>query len=112
MIYVYYTDPLKILQDCLHGFWGYCTKSVPSFSPAEWLTDVGSPLMSILVVFSGGFRQFLPVKTVYLVSGAGFNCGRGIGRNYQILWEELERASPFVWGWLWGSWVCYVGWFR
>ena len=53
--------------------------------------------MSILVVFSGGFRQFLPVKTVYLVSGAGFNRGRGIGRNYQILWEELERANPFVW---------------
>jgi hypothetical protein len=40
MIYIYYTDPLKILQDCLHGFWGYCTKSVLSFSPAEWLTDM------------------------------------------------------------------------
>ena len=40
MIYVYYIEPLTILQDCLHGFLGYCTKSVLSFSPAEWLTDV------------------------------------------------------------------------
>ena len=29
MIYVYYIEPLKILQDCLHGFFGYCSKSVP-----------------------------------------------------------------------------------
>ncbi len=40
MIYVYYIEPLKILQDCLYGFFSYCSKFVLSFSPAEWSTDV------------------------------------------------------------------------
>ena len=54
---------------------------------------MGSPRMSILLVFSGGFGQFLPVKTVYLVSGAGFNRGRGIGRNYHILWRSWKEPA-------------------
>ena len=51
MIYVYYIEPLKILQDCLHGFWGYCTKSVLSFSPAEWLTDEVMDFFVMLAYF-------------------------------------------------------------
>ena len=40
MIYVYYIEPLNILQDCSHGFFCYCFLSMSSFSPAEWFTDV------------------------------------------------------------------------
>ena len=40
MIYVYYIEPLKILQDCLHGFLVTVLYLYLSFSPAEWLTDM------------------------------------------------------------------------
>ena len=40
MIYVYYIEPLKILQDCLYGFFSYYSKLCLSFSPAERFTDV------------------------------------------------------------------------
>ena len=40
MIYVYYIEPLKILQDCLHGFLVTVLYLYLSFSPAEWFTDM------------------------------------------------------------------------
>ena len=40
MIYVYYIEPLKILQDCLHVFLVTVLNLYLSFSPAEWFTDV------------------------------------------------------------------------
>ena len=40
MIYVYYIEPLKILQDCLHGFLVTVLYLYLSFSPAEWSTDM------------------------------------------------------------------------
>ena len=40
MIYVYYIEPLKILQDCLHGFLVTVLYLYLSFSPAERFTDV------------------------------------------------------------------------
>ena len=40
MIYVYYIEPLNILQDCLHGFLVTVLNLYLSFSPAEWFTDV------------------------------------------------------------------------
>ena len=40
MIYVYYIEPLKILQDCLHGFWVTVLNLYLSFSPVEWFTDM------------------------------------------------------------------------
>ena len=40
MIYVYYIEPLNILQDCLHGFLVTVLYLYLSFSPAEWLTDM------------------------------------------------------------------------
>ena len=40
MIYVYYIEPLQILQDCLHGFLVTVLNLYLSFSPAEWFTDM------------------------------------------------------------------------
>ena len=40
MIYVYYIEPLKILQDCLYGFLVTILNLCLSFSPAERFTDV------------------------------------------------------------------------
>ena len=40
MIYAYYIEPLKILQDCLHGFLVTVLYLYLSFSPAEWFTDM------------------------------------------------------------------------
>ena len=51
MIYVYYIEPLKILQDCLHGFLVTVLYLCLSFSPAEWFTDVVMDFFVMLAYF-------------------------------------------------------------
>ena len=51
MIYVYYIEPLNILQDCLHGFLVTVLYLYLSFSPAEWSTDVVMDFFVTLACF-------------------------------------------------------------